>query len=171
MAHISYNGGKQDCVEIEHEQFGIELWTPSMMAELAGTVFPIDERVPGAVGYAFDWATWFDEWLHLITHTSQCTLAPATHLKLYAADSFEAVIPWPQLKDAAVLYANEEELPLEAAGPIRFYVPNGTSKCLNVKNVVRIVVCVNDDSVTEAAYGFKSQFSPDDLLLKKRSTS
>ncbi|WP_127531176.1 hypothetical protein [Paenibacillus kobensis] len=167
MAHISYNGGKKDSIEIEHEQFGIELWTPSMMAELAGVVFPIEERVPGAVGFAFDWTTWYTEWLHLITHTSQCSLSPATHLKLYAADSFEAVIPWSQLKDAAVLYAKEEEQRLDSAGPLRFYVPNGTSKCLNVKNVVRIVVCVDEEGESEASYGFKSQFSADDLRLKK----
>jgi len=165
MAHISYNRGKKkDSVEIEHEQFGIELWTPSMMAELAGSVFSIAERVPGTAGLAFDWAAWYEEWLRLIAYTSQCSLASATHLKLYAADSFEAVIPWAQLKDAAVLYADEEDQPLVDAGPLRFYVPNGTSKCLNVKNVVRIVVSVDENGGAEASYGFKSQFSAEELL-------
>lgn len=171
MAGISYNGKTADSIEIEHEQFGIETWTAASMAELAGETFPLNERVPEAAGLAFDWMNWFNEWLLLLKHTSQCRLEQGTHLKLYAADSFEAVIPWTQLRQAAVQFAEEDGSPLAAGGPIRFYVPNGSSKCLNVKNVVRIVVS-SDSAIGEtASYGFKQQFSAKELFIKKRSTS
>ncbi|PWW01158.1 hypothetical protein DFQ01_11048 [Paenibacillus cellulosilyticus] len=168
MVPKAYNNvGKEAGIEIEHEQFGVEQWTAAVMSELAGDVFAIETRVPGASGLAFDWQKWFEEWLFLLSYTTQCKLSPPTHLKLYAADSFEAIIPWEQLRDAAVLFAEEDGSPLTQAGPIRFYVPNGTSKCLNVKNVVRVVISTEELPSDEAAYGFKQQWSADELKMKK----
>lgn len=161
------NAGKDTSIEIEHEQFGVEQWTAVVMSELAGEVFAIDTRVPGASGLAFDWKKWFEEWLFLLSYTTQAKLPQPTHLKLYAADSFEATIPWAQLQGAAVLFAETDGSPLAQAGPIRFYVPNGTSKCLNVKNVVRIVIGTEEALGDEAAYGFKNQWSADELRKKK----
>lgn len=162
------NAGKDTGIEIEHEQFGVEQWTATLMSELAGEVFAIETRVPGASGIAFDWQKWFEEWLFLLSYTTQCKLSPPTHLKLYAADAFEATIPWAQLSAAAVLFAEEDGSPLTQAGPIRFYVPNGTSKCLNVKNVVRIVISSEETLGDEAAYGFKQQWSAEELRNAKR---
>jgi len=168
MVPKAYNTSRKETdIEIEHEQFGVEQWTPVVMSELAGEVFAIESRVPGASGIAFDWHKWFEEWLFLLSYTTQCKLAAPTHLKLYASDSFEAIIPWAQLREAAVLFAEPDGSPLTTAGPIRFYVPNGTSKCLNVKNVVRIVISTEEALSDEASFGFKQQWSADELRRKK----
>jgi hypothetical protein len=168
MVPKAYNNeGKDTGIEIEHEQFGVEQWTASVMSELAGEVFAIDTRVPGAAGIAFDWQKWFEEWLLLLSYTTRCKLSTPTYLKLYAADAFEATIPWTQLHNAAVLFAEADGSPLTQAGPIRFYVPNGTSKCLNVKNVVRIVISTEEALGDEAKYGFKQQWSANELRMKK----
>ncbi|MWC26951.1 molybdopterin-dependent oxidoreductase [Paenibacillus sp. MMS18-CY102] len=168
---MSYNEGRETRIEIEHDEFGIESWTADAMAELAGESFPIGERVPEAAGKAFDWAIWYEEWLNLLAYTSHCTLSPPKQLKLYAADQFEASIPWDQLKGAAVLFAEQDGTPLAKGGPIRLFVPNGSSKCLNVKNIVRIVVSTQEELSEEATYGFKQQFTLDDMTIKKRSTT
>ncbi|EFM10192.1 hypothetical protein PaecuDRAFT_3151 [Paenibacillus curdlanolyticus YK9] len=168
---MSYNEGRETRIQIEHDEFGIESWTAEAMAELAGESFPIGERVPETVGNAFDWAIWYEEWLHLLAHTSHCKLSPPKQLKLYAADQFEAVIPWEQLQDAAVLFAEPDGSPLAKGGPIRLFVPNGSSKCLNVKSIVRIVVSTQEEGSDEATYGFKQQFSLEDMTIKKRSTT
>jgi len=133
---------------------------PADMALLAGGVFPIAERVPEAEGDAFDWGMWYEAW----RKSNGLDQAPRpTHLKVEAADGFEAVMPWEQLDQAAVLYA-AGGAPLMKGGPIRIYVPLGASRCLNVKNVVAMRVLHEPGRGSEAAYGFKNVFDPGELV-------
>lgn len=136
------------------------------MAKLAEDSFPIADRVPETAGEAFDWHSWYSAWSG-IAGADKAVLAP-THLMVEAADTFEATIPWEQLGQAAVLYALEGE-PLAKAGPIRLYVPNGSSKCLNVKSIVKIKLVrrAAAGEQEEASYGFKNTFSAEELRMNK----
>ncbi|BBH21516.1 hypothetical protein Back11_28610 [Paenibacillus baekrokdamisoli] len=137
--------------------------SPEDMTALAQSVFPLADRVAGAVGEAFDFASWYGAWRS--RHGIEESAAIPTHLKVEAADAFEALIPWEQLKDAAVQYAIDgEHLPM---GPIRLYVPNGSSECLNVKHVVACHFIHEEAHRGEVSYGFKSSFSPDDLRKQR----
>jgi hypothetical protein len=129
------------------------------MAELSGAVFPLRERVPGTEGDAFDFAAWYAAW----TLREGLAGAPEpTHLNVVAGDSFEATIPWSQLQDAAVLFRVAGE-PLRRGGPVRLYVPNGTSACLNVKNVIAFRTIHDPESGDDSEYGFRNVFSPEEL--------
>jgi len=137
--------------------------SPGEMALLAGSAFPIADRVPEAEGDAFDWGAWYEAW----RKSNGLELAPRpTHLKVEAADGFEAVMPWEQLEQAAVLYA-AGGAPLSAGGPIRLYVPSGTSRCLNVKSVVTVRMLHEPARSAEAEYGFKRVFDPSELVRPK----
>lgn len=148
-------------IKIEHFELGISVTTSEEMAELAGSTFPISERVPDAIGEAFDWNKWYAAWLE---HTSQAvTFITPSYLIVEAADTFEASIPWEQLELAAVL-CQIDGSPLLKAGPIRLYVPNGSSKCLNVKSIVKLKIGHHtENEQSEATYGFKHIFSFEDL--------
>ncbi|WP_169085366.1 hypothetical protein [Paenibacillus sp. PL91] len=148
-------------IRIEHFELGLSETSPAEMAELAGASFPIADRVPETAGEAFDWHGWYLGWLQH-AGKSDAAIKP-THLIVEAADTFEAKIPWEQLDQAAVLYQLEGE-PLKKTGPIRLYVPNGSSKCLNVKSIVKLKI-VNHTAIDqeEATYGFKHTFSADEL--------
>ncbi|WP_028609909.1 hypothetical protein [Paenibacillus harenae] len=150
---------------IEHFELGRRTTNAVEMAELAGESFPIADRVPETAGEAFDWHRWYKAWLRYCgVHTPAET---PTQLIVEAADTFEAAIPWEQLEQAAVLYSVAGE-PLTAAGPIRLYVPNGSSKCLNVKSIVKLTIGQNAGSGShDASYGFKRTFKADDLRMKK----
>jgi hypothetical protein len=125
--------------------------------------------VPEASGEAFDWHRWYDAWLR--SAGQEASAGMPSQLTVEAADTFEATIPWEQLEHAAVLFAVGGK-PLSAAGPIRLYVPNGSSKCLNVKSIVKLKFGHNAaNGETEASYGFKRTFSADDLRMKKKSGS
>lgn len=63
-------------------------------------------------------------WLHVGKEDQ--TSITSTHLIVETTDTFEAIIPWNELIQAAVLY-QIDDLPLSKAGPIRLYVPNGSS--------------------------------------------
>lgn len=152
-------------IRIEHFGLGLSVTNPAEMAKLAGTTFPIGERVPETAGEAFDWNNWYAAWLQY-AGKAEATVTPS-YLIVEAADTFEASIPWEQLEQAAVLYQLEGE-PLTKTGPIRLYVPNGSSKCLNVKSIVKLKIGYNAASEQEeATYGFKHTFSADDLRKKK----
>ncbi|MBD2872569.1 hypothetical protein [Paenibacillus arenilitoris] len=154
-------------ITIEHYALGSSATTAEAMAELAGGHFPIADRVPGAAGEAFDWHRWHNAWLKSAGREETAGTGTPTHLAVEAADGFEATIPWEQLTHAAVLFAVGNE-PLSAAGPIRLYVPSGSSKCLNVKSIVKLKIGHNAASgEIEASYGFKRTFSADDLRMKK----
>lgn len=152
-------------IKIEHFELGLSVTSPAEMAKLAGTSFKIDERVPGTAGEAFDWHSWYSAWLHHAGKT-EAAITPS-YLIVEAADTFEASIPWEQLEQAAVLYQLNGE-PLSKTGPIRLYVPNGSSKCLNVKSIVKLKIGYNAASEQEeATYGFKHTFSADELRKNK----
>ncbi|MFC4809263.1 hypothetical protein [Paenibacillus sp. GCM10023250] len=139
--------------------------SPEEMAVMAGAVFPLAERVNGAAGEAFDFGAWFARFRERESAAGLGEPLP-THLKLEGADAFEAVIPWEQLADAAVQFALAGS-PLPKNGPIRLYVPNGSSECLNVKSIVACRFLRDEARRGEASYGFKRTFSADDLRIKK----
>ncbi|ALS26872.1 hypothetical protein IJ21_14680 [Paenibacillus sp. 32O-W] len=147
-------------IRIRHEDIGEELTDAEAMAALAGETFPIRERVPEAAGEALDWLSWYAAWRAARGLTAGD--AGPTHLKLEAADGFEAIVPWEQLSGAAVVFAMDGG-PLAKNGPLRFYVPNGTSKCLNVKQVIGISIERDRNFRGEASYGFKTTFQPEEL--------
>ncbi|SFI92811.1 hypothetical protein SAMN02799624_02720 [Paenibacillus sp. UNC496MF] len=140
------------------------LFSPEEMAASAGIVFPLAERVSGAAGDAFDFGAWFARFREREGADPGEPLP--THLKLEAADTFEAVIPWEQLTDAAVQFALDGA-PLPKNGPVRLYVPNGSSECLNVKSIVAFRLLRDEARRGEASYGFKRTFSADDMRIKK----
>jgi hypothetical protein len=148
-------------IRIEHFELGLSMTNSSEMAKLAGASFSIADRVPETAGEAFDWHSWYLGWLQ---HAGVADQAPApTHLIVEAADTFEASIPWEQLEHAAVLF-QLDGVPLNKTGPIRLYVPNGSSKCLNVKSIVKLKLAYHIGAEQEeATFGFKHTFSADDL--------
>jgi hypothetical protein len=152
-------------IMIEHFLIAPTTMQVEAMAALAGASFPIAERVPEAAGEAFDWHTWYRAWIAKQDLEARDSLP--THLQVEAADTFEASIPWEQLERAALLYALDGK-PLAKGGPARLYVPDGTSKCLNVKSVVKIkLVRLQAEGQQEASYGFKHTFSAADLRMNK----
>ncbi|MGM0882651.1 MAG: hypothetical protein ACQEXQ_16615 [Bacillota bacterium] len=150
---------------IDHFELGLSVTSAAEMAELAGASFPIADRVPEAAGEAIDWQSWYSAWLK--HNGTKAAAQTPSYLMVEAADTFEATIPWEQLDQAAVLISLEGE-PLTKTGPIRLYVPNGSSKCLNVKSIVKLKIGYNAASEQEeASYGFKHTFTADDLRMKK----
>jgi hypothetical protein len=141
----------------------------------------ISQRVEGARGRAFDLLTWFAAFQ--LRHLQDLPAGTPTHLQVNAADEFQAVIPWEQLKEAAIKYAEEEgpagtapadsranatigepsaHIPI-ADTPLRLYVPHGSSECLNVKRVIRITFLYEPERDESATYGFRNVVSVQDL--------
>lgn len=48
--------------------------------------------------------------------------------------------------------------------PIRLYVPNGSSDCLNVKGVIQVELLYEPELDDEATYGFKNQVKLEDMM-------
>jgi hypothetical protein len=128
----------------------------------------INERVPGVAGKAIDLFSWYDSWAKAMHLTP---LDYPTHLSVEAADEFCATIAWPELQQAALLF-EQEGLPLHKGFPLRLYVPDGSSACLNVKSVVKLefIHQLSLDSKVDldskATYGFKNKITLDDLKKK-----
>jgi hypothetical protein len=137
--------------------------TPSQWADEGAVKFDMNERVVGVPGEAFDLMEWYEGWRskNLITD-----LAQPTHLRVTAVDEFTALIPWGQLAQAAIQYAIHGE-PLTKGHPIRLYVPNGTSDCLNVKGVVHVELLYESNLGDEATYGFKNHIKLEDMFTSK----
>lgn len=150
-------------INIYHFQFGHSVTTADEMVRIAGGSFEIGQRVPEAAGEAFDLQAWYNGWSAL-QEEKQELRKPAV-LKVEAADSFEATIPWGQLDRAAVVFSLDGK-PLEANGPIRLYVPDGSSRCLNVKRIVALYIGNAGSDNGEAAYGFKQTFTLDEMRKK-----
>ncbi|MGN7454643.1 hypothetical protein ACTHPH_07495 [Paenibacillus pasadenensis] len=159
-------------IEIRLQRRGVraaaaESLSPRMMAEQAGAVFPLSERVPDGSGEAFGLIDWHRGWLEQAAAAGrEDVVAAPTHVKVVADDRFEAVISWREAAQAAFLFAREG-VPLEREGPLRLYVPDGSSKCLNVKRVVSLTLLEEPELGGDAAYGFKSDFSPEDLRKRR----
>ncbi|MFD0672976.1 hypothetical protein [Cohnella sp. GCM10027633] len=117
---------------------------PLSMRESAGESFAASTRVPNAPGEAFGLRAWYASFRQ-----------PAiTHLLVRAEDGFEAVIPASQLEGALFQYAIDGQ-PLAKGGPLRLYVPDGTSACLNVKSVAAIVFVSDAALGDDASYGHR----------------
>ncbi|HEY0827943.1 MAG TPA: molybdopterin-dependent oxidoreductase [Bacilli bacterium] len=135
--------------------------TVEEMVAQAPLLLPLDQRVPGIEGKAFDLKQWYFAW-----RAGRDELSPLpTYMLVEAVDQFQARIPWGQLDQAVLLYS-QNGLPLEKGFPIRLYVPDGSSNCLNVKSIVRFDFIRNDEQGVEAEFGFKNRISTDEL--KKR---
>jgi len=154
---------EQDSRIIAIDHFGQPLHetSPEQMALLAGDAFALSERVAEAEGEAFDFARWYAAW-RISQGIGEETPEP-THLKVEGRDSFEALIPWEQLAGAAVQFAIGGK-PLQKGGPVRLYVPQGSSACLNVKSVAACRFLHDETSRGHVSYGFKNAFSPQDIL-------
>ncbi|MEC0210767.1 molybdopterin-binding protein [Paenibacillus ehimensis] len=153
-------------IEIVDEHVGRVRYTVSELAAIAPRRFPVQERVSGVTGNAFDWPAWYEAWLQ----AQQAEPGrPPTRLEVEGADEFQAGIPWGELKEALVLFEQEDGSPLTKGYPIRLYVPGGSSECLNVKSVVRMRILYDEEAaVKSSTYGFKNTISPEQLL-KPRS--
>ncbi|WP_238177751.1 molybdopterin-dependent oxidoreductase [Paenibacillus contaminans] len=140
----------------------MEQYGAPQMAEMAGERFDIAERVPEAEGTAFDFHAWFEAWRKAGNESGS---GMPSHLKVEAADEFAATIPWYELGKAAFVYESNGK-PLSKGFPLRLYVPDGSSKCLNVKSVVRIAL-LHEPGAGDAAYGFMNRVSPDEMRIKR----
>lgn len=133
------------------------------MVTLADQKLNVQDRVPAVQGDAFDLKSWYRSWKS--THTSQQVDEP-THVRVEAIDEFQALMPWSQLDQAVFLYAQDGQ-PLKKGYPIRLYVPDGSSECLNVKSIVKIWFLQDASLGDEATYGFKNKVSMEELKFKK----
>ncbi|WP_372662071.1 hypothetical protein [Cohnella sp.] len=134
--------------------------SPQEMAAKSGHVFPIAERVPEASGEGFDLLDWY--------MSMQQTYANMTHLIVRASDEFQAVIPRGQLIKALLQYSIDGN-PLIKGGPLRLYVPDGSSACLNVKSMVSLQFIANPKLGEEASYGFLHEVSQIQIIKGKKS--
>jgi hypothetical protein len=130
-----------------------EYRSPEEMAREAACRFNIGDRVAGAKGTAFDLMEWYRS---LEKQVAGRLGGPPSRLRAEASDDFQAVIPWEQLDQGAFLFEREGR-PLRE---LRLYVPRGSSGCLNVKNVRRLVFLTGEGG---AVYGFKTIVRPEDL--------
>ncbi|WP_020615970.1 hypothetical protein [Paenibacillus daejeonensis] len=148
-------------IRIEHEGLGSFAVSVDEIKEQGGTCFPIRERVSGASGLAVDFRTWYTAWRQQLGSADSIQEPASLHVK--AQDTFEAQIPWSQLADAALGIADDDGSPLSRGGPVRLYVPSGSSDCLHVKQLVLLQFAHTSLPNDEATYGFKNVFSPDEL--------
>lgn len=153
-----------EAIMIHH--YGLEpiQTTAEEMAAAAGRIFPLSDIIENGAGEAFDFLMWYSSWRSANGIGEEIPLP--SHLQVEAADAFEAVIPWEQLAGSAVQY-RADNAPLAKNGPIRLYVPNGSSDCLNVKRVIVCRFIQQEESRGEASYGFKNKFSPQEMRLKR----
>lgn len=140
-----------------------ETFTAQEMVALADQRLNIQDRVPSVEGDAFDLKGWYRSWK---SKRQQEGNEEPSHVKVEAVDQFQALIPWSQVDQALFLYAQEGQ-PLKKGYPIRLYVPDGSSECLNVKSIVKIWFLDEPALGEEATYGFKNQVSLDELKFKK----
>ncbi|MFS0727271.1 hypothetical protein [Paenibacillus sp. 1P07SE] len=148
-------------IHIEHDGLEPQSVTVEELRSLGGEVFPISERVAGASGLAVDFRSWYIQWRSLMDPSG--TAPEPMTLKVRAKDTFAAQIPWTQLEGAAFGIADNDGGPLSRGGPVRLYVPAGTSDCLHVKQLVALQFDQAALPAGEAAYGFKNVFAPEEL--------
>jgi hypothetical protein len=144
--------------------------TPLEMANLSGEVFPVEARVPGTIGEGFDLIQWYSAFRDSLMESPwKHQFEAPTHLSVRAADEFQATIPWSQLNGSLLQYAIDGQ-PLAKGYPIRLYVPDGTSACLNVKSVTTMRFIDDAALGEEATYGFLNEITPSQLSkgLKSR---
>ncbi|WP_240416253.1 hypothetical protein [Paenibacillus periandrae] len=150
-------------IRVYDEVLGHAEFTVQEMAALAPRLVSLEERVPGVQGQAFELKEWHTAWCDQQQHRAD---REPSQMTVEGVDEFQAVIPWKELNDAVFLFEQKGE-PLGKGYPIRLYVPNGSSECLNVKSVVQIRFQYSDDLSQEATYGFKNLVTPDELKFRK----
>jgi hypothetical protein len=150
-------------IQVTDTNIASEVFTVDELVKAAPFQIQLSERVPAVQGDAVELRAWYEAWKkkHGKEH-----LAEPTHFKVEAVDEFQALIPWGELSTALFLYAQEGK-PLHKGGPIRLYVPSGSSDCLNVKSVVKFWFLHDASLGNEAVYGFKNAMTADELKLKK----
>lgn len=138
--------------------------TVAEMVAQAPLHLSLDQRVPEVQGKAFDLKQWYLAWKAGCDNKASFDNSShlPTHMLVEAMDQFQATIPWDQLDQAVLLYS-QNDLPLEKGYPIRLYVPDGTSNCLNVKSIVRVDFIQDEELSVEAVFGFKNKISTDEL--------
>jgi hypothetical protein len=136
--------------------------TVEEMLELKPIKINISERVPGTEGIAMDLYSWYDRWIKARNMTP---MVYPTHLSVEAVDEFCATIAWVELQQAALLY-EQDGMPLVKGFPLRLFVPDGSSACLNVKSVVKLHFIHEANLDSEASYGFKNKISINELKKK-----
>jgi hypothetical protein len=136
--------------------------TVEQMLEMNPLIVNINERVPEVEGKAIDLYSWYTVWAKA-RKLSQA--APPTHLSVEAADEFCATIAWVELQKALLLYEQDGKS-LVKGYPIRLYVPDGSSACLNVKSVVKLEFIHQSELEPTASYGFKNKITLDELKKK-----
>ncbi|ANE48462.1 hypothetical protein SY83_21700 [Paenibacillus swuensis] len=124
----------------------------------------LEERVRKARGRAFDLRSWYAVWAGEGQGEGEGADGP-THLIVEAEDEFQAIIPWHELDMASILYEQDGK-PLQKGFPIRLYVPNGSSACLNVKSVVDIRFARDKQLGEAATYGYKNEVTLEQLRYK-----
>jgi hypothetical protein len=145
--------------------------SPSEMAATAANTFPVNARVPGTEGSGFGLLEWYQAFVDSITvgeSEARLTLPTPTHLIVRATDEFQAMIPWSQLATALIQFEMNGQ-PLAKGYPIRLYVPDVTSACLNVKSVVQLRFLADATLGDDAEYGFRNEISPTQLTKGLRT--
>ncbi|MGO4269445.1 hypothetical protein AB4Z22_06280 [Paenibacillus sp. TAF58] len=140
-----------------------EAFTITEMVALAEQQLALQERVPDVQGDAFDLKMWYRSWK---SRRNREDAKEPTHLKVEAIDEFQALMPWSQLDSALFLYAQDGQA-LKKGYPIRLYVPDGSSECLNVKSVIKVWFLHDQTLGEEATFGFKNRVELDELKFKK----
>lgn len=149
-------------IRICADEAQIAEYTVAELAAMAPQHFDIGERVAGATGRAFDFVSWFAA---LKSRAGEGLRTMPTHVKVVATDEFQAVIPWEQLEESAIVYEQDGK-PLVKAHPIRLYAPWGESECLNVKGVVEICFLHRPELGSKASFGFKNTVSVAEMKRK-----
>lgn len=150
-------------IQVSDSHITNEAFTVQEIVQLAEVKLALEDRVPNAEGEAFDLKAWYRSWKS--SRGGQQESEP-THLKVEAVDEFQALMPWAEADSAVFLYAQGGE-PLKKGYPIRLYVPDGSSECLNVKSVVHIWFLHDATLGDEATFGFKNKVTLDELKIKK----
>lgn len=78
-----------------------------------------------------------------------------THVIFKANDEFQATIPFAELKDALLIFKQDGAL-LEKGFPLRLFIPDGWSECLNIKSVTTIEFVQNTYGESKSTFGFKN---------------
>jgi DMSO/TMAO reductase YedYZ molybdopterin-dependent catalytic subunit len=151
-------------IRINDEVSGQAEFTIEQLTALAPHVVSLADRVPGVEGMAFELQEWYRAWQKQLQPQERADCEPS-QMTVKAVDEFQATIPWHELGEAIFLYEQDGK-PLAKGFPIRLYVPNGSSECLNVKSVIQIRFKYNEVH-KEATYGFKNHISLEDLKFRK----
>ncbi|CAG7631311.1 hypothetical protein ACFQI7_17260 [Paenibacillus allorhizosphaerae] len=147
-------------IEVYDEMYGSAELEVDELAQLSAVQFEAGNRVAGVTGRAVDFQAWYRGWRESRNGGSG---EPPSGVQVEAVDEFQAVIPWSELGRAMFLYKQADGEPLKKGFPLRLYVPDGSSECLNVKSVVRIRVLYRGGEGLSVSYGFKNRITPEQL--------